>query len=134
MGLHDDIDTLVNFRTWAVAGASNNPDKVGFDIFVTMRDAGYTVYPINPKDPEIAGSKAYASVSDLPVPPDVVDLVIPPAATLGVVKAAIEKGAKGVWFQSGSESDDAIAEARNAGLIVVAGGPCAMTHRRHWVS
>ncbi|MBM3273903.1 MAG: CoA-binding protein [Candidatus Sericytochromatia bacterium] len=132
--MRDDIDTLINYRTWAVAGASNNPDKVGFDIFVTMRDAGYLVFPINPREPEIAGTKAYASVADLPVAPDVVDLVVPPGATLGVVKAAIERGTKGVWFQPGSESEEAVGEALRAGLIVVAGGPCAMTHRRRWVS
>ena len=134
MGIRDDIDSLINLRTWAVAGASNNPDKVGHEVFVTLRAAGYHVFPLNPKDLEIAGDKAYASIADLPVVPDVVDLVVPPAATLGVVKAAAEKGVKGVWFQPGSESAEAIQEARDAGMIVVAGGPCAMTERRRWVS
>lgn len=134
MGNREDIETLINMRTWAVAGASNNPDKYGHKIFISLRDAGYHVTPLNPKEPDIAGTKAYPSVADLPEAPEVVDLVVPPAATVDIVKACVAQGVKGVWFQPGSESADAISLARESGLIVVSGGPCAMVERRRWVS
>lgn len=133
MGVREDIDTLINLRTWAVAGASNNPEKYGNRIFLALRDAGYHVYPLNPREAEIAGTKAYADLADLPETPDVVDLVVPPAATLAIVKAAIARGVKGIWFQPGSESEEAIRLARESGLLVVSGGPCAMVERRQWV-
>lgn len=133
MGVREDIDTLINLRTWAVAGASNNPEKYGNRIFLALRDAGYHVYPLNPREAEIAGTKAYADLADLPETPDVVDLVVPPPATLAIVKAAIARGVKGVWFQPGSESEEAIRLARESGLLVVSGGPCAMVERRQWV-
>lgn len=134
MGVREDIETLINLRKWAVAGASNNPDKYGNQIFVTLRDSGYEVFPLNPREAEIAGTKAYPGVADLPETPDVVDLVVPPPATVDIVKAAVARGVKGVWFQPGSESEEAIRLARESGLVVVSGGPCAMVERRRWVS
>ncbi len=134
MGSREDIEALINLRTWAVAGASNKPDKYGHQIFVALRDSGYHVYPLNPREPEIAGTKAYPSVADLPETPEVVDLVVPPPATVDIVKACVAKGVKGVWFQPGSENDEAIGLARDSGLVVVSGGPCAMVERRRWVS
>ena len=43
----------------AVLGASNNPEKYGNVIVRDLDRKGYTVLPINPKEPEIAGLTAY---------------------------------------------------------------------------
>ncbi len=134
MDEQDAIDKLINLRRWAVVGASNNPDKYGHRIYLSLRRAGYQVAPVNPREAEIAGDLAFPSLADLPEPPEVVDLVVPPAATLDVVKAAAARGVTGVWFQPGSENDEAIRFAESAGLVVVHGGPCAMVEKRQWVS
>ena len=133
MAVRDDIDRLINLRTWAVVGASNNPDKYGCKIFNSLREAGYKVYPINPKDPEVAGAAAYPRLGDLPEIPDVVDVVVPPKAGVGIVEDAFAKGVRNIWFQPGSESIEAVELARAKGMTVVSGGPCAMVERRMWV-
>lgn len=133
MAVSEDIDRMINLRTWAVVGASNNPEKFGYKIFASLRSAGYRVYPINPSAPEIDGAKAYADLADLPEVPDVVDVVVPPKAGVGVVEAAHARGIRNIWFQPGSESQEAIALAEAKGMTVISGGPCAMVERKHWV-
>lgn len=125
------ISDFVNRRVWAVVGASRDRSKFGNRIFLDLRDAGYTVYPVNPKGGELAGDKVYASLADLPQPPEVIDLVVPPAITEQVVKDAHELGLTRVWMQPGAESEAAIAYCQEHGLQVVHGA-CAMVWKRRW--
>jgi len=43
-----------------------------------LKEAGYTVYPVNPNIDEIFGEICYHSLSELLEKPDVVDTVVPP--------------------------------------------------------
>lgn len=113
------IQKYANEPVWAVVGASNNPRKFGNRIYKTLRTAGYTVYAINSRESEVEGDTAYASLLDLPQPPTVVDMVIPPYLALEVVQQAKEAGAKAIWFQPGAEDTEAIRWARANGLDVV---------------
>lgn len=127
------VEQLVNLRRWAVVGASNDHNKFGRMIFDRMRHAGYEVVPVHPKLTELDdGTPVFPSVEAIQPPVEVVDLVVPPGATAAVVAQAIQAGAKGVWFQPGSENEEAIAAAEAAGLAVVAHGPCAMVEMRRW--
>ena len=108
-----------NERVWAVVGASNDRSKFGNQIYLTLRRAGYTVYPINDHASEIEGDPAYRRLVDLPEPPAVVDIVIPPGRTIHVAKDAKAAGARCLWFQPGAEDPDAIRWAEENGLAVV---------------
>ena len=127
----DLITDFVNRRIWAVVGVSQDPTKYGARIFRTLRDAGYTVYPVNPKGGELDGSPVYASLADLPAKPDVVDLVVPPTVTEQLVVTAHELGLDRIWMQPGSESEKAIEFCQEHGMQVVYGA-CAMIHRWQW--
>lgn len=113
------IRQYANEPVWAVVGASNNPRKYGNRIYKTLRSAGYTVYAVNQRESEVEGDPAYASLLDLPQPPTVVDMVVPPYLALEVVQQAKEAGAKAIWFQPGAEDAEAIGWARANGLDVV---------------
>ena len=69
----------------------------------------------------------------LPVTPAVVDLVVPPKVTEGVVRECAELGLPRVWMQPGAESEAAIAFCKAQGIDVVY-GVCAMVHKRRWES
>ena len=114
------IPFLPGVKVIAVVGASRNPEKWGYKVFVTLRDKfpGVRVYPINPKAKEIAGSKAYPSLKDLPEKPDLVVTVVPPQITEKIVEEAKKLGIKMIWMQPGSESDKAIEEAEKSGMKV----------------
>jgi predicted CoA-binding protein len=125
------ISNFVNRRVWAVVGASQDRSKFGNRVFLDLRDAGYTVYPVNPKGGELEGAKVYASLADLPETPEVIDLVVPPAVTEQVVKEARALGLTRIWMQPGAESNAAIAYCQEHGLQVVHDA-CAMVWKRRW--
>ncbi len=125
------ISDFINRRVWAVVGVSQDRSKFGNRVFRTLREAGYTVYPVNPKGGEVEGVKVYASLADLPERPEVVDTVVPPAATEQVVKEAYSLGLTRIWMQPGSESEAAIAYCHEHGMEVVY-DTCAMIHKRWW--
>ena len=127
----DLISDFVNRRVWAVVGASQDRTKFGYRVFHSMRQAGYTVYPVNPKGGELEGATVYPSLADLPQSPEVIDLVVPPEVTEQVVKEAHRLGLTRVWMQPGAESPKAIAYCHAHGMQVVHQA-CAMVHRRHW--
>ena len=127
----DLIPDFIGRRTWAVVGVSQDANKYGARIFRTLREAGYAVYPVNPKGGDIDGSPVYRSLADLPSKPEVVDLVVPPEVTEQVVRAAHDLGLMRIWMQPGSESDAAIEYCQTTGMQVIYGA-CAMVHRWQW--
>jgi predicted CoA-binding protein len=114
---------------FAVVGASRNPMKYGHQVYMDLRNAGYTVYPVNPNADEILGDKCYANLESLPEIPQVVDLVIPPEATNEAVKVCKKLGIRRVWMQPGSESRLALDFCKENDIEVVY-GVCVMVERR----
>jgi hypothetical protein len=125
------ISDFVNRRVWAVVGASQDPAKYGNRVFHSLRDAGYTVYPVNSKGGELDGSVVYPTLADLPQSPEVIDLVVPPPVTEEIVKEALELGLRRVWMQPGAESQKAVDYCQEHGIEVVHHA-CAMVHKRRW--
>ena len=131
MGRQDLISDFVNRRVWAVVGASSDPRKFGYQVFRSLRDAGYVVFPVNPRGGQLEGVKVYKSLSELPQSPDVIDLVVPPAVTEQVVREAHGLGLTRVWMQPGAESEASVRYCREHGMQVV-DGACAMVWKRSW--
>ena len=113
------VENAIEKKVWAVVGATNNKDKFGCRIYKRLLKAGYEVYPVNPGIAEIDGAKCYATIADLPVIPDVVNIVVPAKIAVGIVKEAAEKGAKIVWLQPGSDKPEVVQAASEAGLEVI---------------
>ena len=125
------ISDFVNRRVWAVVGASQDRSKFGNRIYRNLRDAGYVVYPVNPRIGEVEGAKAYPTLADLPATPEVIDLVVPPPVTEKVVEEAQKLGLTRVWMQPGAESKAAIDYCHAHDMQVIYDA-CAMVHRRQW--
>jgi acyl-CoA synthetase (NDP forming) len=70
---------LMNPRSIAIAGANNNPMKMGTLQALSIIHDGYrgTLYPVHPTEKTVLGRKAYKAVSDLPEAPDLAVLVVP---------------------------------------------------------
>jgi hypothetical protein len=125
------IEDAVNRRVWAVVGASNDRNKFGNRIYRVMREAGYTVYPVNPSVDEVEGDRAYATLRELPERPDVADIVVPAQLGMQVAADAQEAGIPYFWLQPGAESPALIEHAESLGLQVIHDA-CAMVERRTW--
>lgn len=107
----NDIATLLHRddTTVAIVGATDDPTKYGSVIYRDLKQKGFEVYAVNPNRDTVAGDPAYKSLEALPVVPTIVNIVVPPQATLGVLKKAGELGYRNVWVQPGAESPEVMA-------------------------
>ncbi len=124
------IADWVGRRIWAVVGASENRAKFGNIIYRTLRERGYTVYPVNPTLATVEGDRAYPDIAALPEGVEVLDIVIPPERVPPVLDQAKATGIERIWLQPGAESPAVLAHAASLGLTVLAGGPCALVETR----
>ncbi len=106
-------------RTIAVIGASPDRHKYGNKAVRAFRDRGDTVIPINPKEPEIEGLKAYVSVLDVPGAIDMATMYVAPAVGLRVLDEIAKKGIREVWFNPGADSPEVVERARELGLDAI---------------
>lgn len=114
---------LSSVRTVAVVGASPRPDRPSNGITAFLVARGYEVYPVNPghAGKEIAGRLTFATLADVPVEIDMVD-VFRASDALGAVvddTLALEHRPKVIWAQLGVRDDKAAARAEDAGIEVV---------------
>lgn len=114
-----DVEQLLALDTWAVVGLSENPRRAAYGVAQFLQAKGKKVVPVHPAATEVHGERAYAALSDLPFPVDVVDCFVNSRLVGPVVDEAIAIGAKGVWMQLGVVDEDAATRARAAGLTVV---------------
>ncbi|NNU43414.1 acetate--CoA ligase family protein [Ramlibacter montanisoli] len=77
----------------AVVGASNEAGKIGNSVMKNLINGGYKgkIYPINPKDPEVMGLKAYKSVKDVPDEIDTAVFAVPAKFVASALKECGEK-------------------------------------------
>ncbi|WP_381804130.1 acetate--CoA ligase family protein [Streptomyces niveus] len=78
---------LMEPRSVAVIGASNEDGKIGNSVMRNLIDGGFAgeIYPVNPKADDILGRKAYKSVMDVPSEPDVAIFAIPAKFVAGAL-------------------------------------------------
>ncbi len=108
-------------KTIAVVGATNNPEKWGYKLYRFFKGRYREVFPVNPKYEKVLGDKCYPSLKALPKTPDIVDLVVRSDIAVKYVKECIELGIRMIWFQPGSESEEALELCRKHGIIEVHG-------------
>jgi len=123
-------DLLTGAKTIAVVGHSDKPNRTSYQIADYLRAVGYTVYPVNPSVDTIDGERSYASLADVPVAIDIVNVFRRSEYLEDVVQDAIAVGAKSIWAQLGVEDDDARQQALSAGLDVAMNRCIKVEHRR----
>lgn len=103
----------------AIVGLSSDSSKPSNIVACYLKDRGYRIVPVNPREERILGEKSYPSLTAIPNPVDVVDIFRRPDEVTGIVEEAIKIGAKVVWMQEGVVNEAAAARARGAGIEVV---------------
>ncbi len=122
-------ETIVSeARTVAVVGLSNDPEKASNEVGGYLKEQGYRVIPINPKEDEVLGERAYDTVDQIPEEVDVVDVFLPAEKTPGVAEDAVRAGAKTLWLQEGIENSEARRIAEEGGLVYVENRCMRKTH------
>lgn len=113
------IQTILNYKTIAVVGISDDPERPSYFVSKFLEGQGYEIIPVNPNLTEWEGKKCYPDLFSIPVKVDVVDIFRRPEAVPPIVDEAIAAKVKAVWMQEGIVNEEAAARARDAGIEVV---------------
>lgn len=118
-------------KSVAIVGASDNPARASYFVATYLLSSSpYDVYFVNPRAETILGRPVYASLADLPVVPDIVDVFRRHEDLPGVAREAVDVGAKTLWLQLGSWNEEAAKIAETAGLDVVMDRCVKIEHAR----
>ncbi|MGZ5126842.1 MAG: acetate--CoA ligase family protein [Burkholderiales bacterium] len=101
------LDAILNPRTIAIVGASNDPEKRGYRAIKTLLTDEYrgTIIPINPKEKKILDLDCYARLQDAPHDIDLALICTPARITPEMVRQCGEKGVKGALLLAGGFSE-----------------------------
>ncbi len=117
-------------KTIAVLGLSPDASKDSHKVAKYLKEVGYKIVPVYPKEDEILGEKVYRSLADIPDKVDMVNIFRKPAALDPIADACIERGdVKVFWSQKGIVNNEAAMKAENAGMKVVQ-NHCSMVEHR----
>ncbi|MEO8761446.1 MAG: CoA-binding protein [Bacteroidia bacterium] len=121
-------ELLSNTKTIAMVGASANPDKTSHGIMKKLQSVGYKVIPVNPNETEVLGEKCYASLSDIPVKIDLVNVFRRAETTPPLAHEAIKIKAKALWLQLGIVNEETASIAKKGELIMIMDSCIAVMH------
>jgi uncharacterized protein len=114
---------LTSVKTIALVGASNNPARPSWIVTKYLAERGYTLFPINPKlaGQQLLGCTVYASLADIPVPIDMVEIFRASHMAGGLVDEALKLMPlpKVIWMQLSVRDDEAALRAEAHGIAVV---------------
>jgi predicted CoA-binding protein len=114
---------LGDVHTIAVVGLSSKPNRPSFEVARYLQEHGYRIVPVNPRETEVLGERAYPTLADIPdeTRVDVVDVFRRAEETPAVARDAVAIGARVLWLQEGIVSEEAARIATEGGLEVIMG-------------
>jgi len=124
------FDILEKFKSIAVVGLSDSPMRPSNQVAAYLINAGYNIFPVNPKHKEIFGLECYPDLKSIPVKIDIVDIFRRPEHVLPIVEESVEIGAKVIWMQLGVINHEAALKAQSYGLKVIMDRCIKIEHRR----
>ena len=110
---------LRKYHTVAVVGASADESRASNEVAGYLKEHGYRIIPVNPREKEVLGERCYPDLCSLPEPVEVVDVFRRARFVPRIVAEAMYAGAKVVWMQKGVVHEAAARRAREAGMEVV---------------
>ena len=127
------LHSFFNPRSVAIIGATKKVDKAGhviFKNFVTNKERGVfegELYPVNPGEDSILGSKCYHSLSNIPYEVELIVIIIPAKFVPAVMEQAAAKKVKAaIIISSGFKEvgnkeleDQVVATAKKGGIRVL---------------
>ena len=129
---------LEDAATVAIVGLSPNTLRASHFVGYYLQRNGYRVIPVNPTVDEVLGERSYASLRDVPMHVDVVDVFRDAAAVPAIAEDAVAIRAGTLWLQFGVVSEVGADTAASGGLHVVMDRCMKVEHARllgrmHWL-
>jgi acetate---CoA ligase (ADP-forming) len=129
----------------AVIGASANPEKMGFQIFRNILDAGFPgeVIPVNPKGEVILGRQSVRSAGEIPEETDLAVVIIPAKLVPPIILQLGERKVRsaivitGGFAESGEEGaslqEELVRNAGRCGIRLIGPNCQGLNHPYHGV-
>ena len=118
-----DLDALLQPRSLAIIGASDDPTRIGGRPLAYMLMRGFTgrLLPVNPNRATVQGLPAFPDVATLPEVPDAAIIAIPGEGAIAAVAALAARGCKaGIVFTAGFAEVGEAGAALQARLVAAA--------------
>ena len=104
----------------AVLGLSPDETKASHRVAKYLKEQGFKIVPVYPKEETILGEQVYRSLAEIPFAVDMVDIFRKPKVLDAVADACIARGdVKVFWAQQGIVNNEAAGKAKDAGMIAV---------------
>jgi hypothetical protein len=129
---------LLAAKTVAIVGLSGNPLRASHFVGFYLQRHGYRVIPVNPREPRVLGERSFATLRDLPMSVDVVNVFRAPSALPAIAADAVAIGARCLWCQFGVVNEEGARIAELGGLTVIMDRCIKVEHARyagrmHWM-
>jgi len=129
---------LHSARTIAVVGLSGNELRASNFVGYYLKRHGYRVIPVNPRETKVLGEKSVASLAEVPVPVDIVNVFRVPGAVPEIAREAVAISAGALWCQFGVINEAGAQIAADGGVTVVMDRCLKVEHARylgrmHWL-
>ena len=129
---------MFSAKTIAIVGLSRNELRASYFVGYYLKRHGYRVIPVNPRETEILGEKSFASLADVPVPIDIVNVFRAPDALPDVARDAVAIHAGTLWCQFGVINAEGARIADAGGVTVIMDRCLKVEHARfagrmHWL-
>lgn len=129
VSLEELAEILRSVHVLAIVGAARAEHKAGHSVPAYLQEQGYEIIPVNPHADEVFGIPCVPTLADIGRPVDMVVVFRPPAEAEVLAKQTAAIGARVIWFQPGTASDEGIQAACDAGLRVVSEACAGVVHR-----
>jgi uncharacterized protein len=128
---------LHSARTIAIVGLSGNALRASHFVGFYLQRHGYRVIPVNPRETEVLGETSYASLLDVPVAVDIVNVFRAPDALPAIARDAVEIHTGALWCQFGVINEEGARIAEEGGVAVIMDRCLKVEHARyagrmHW--
>jgi len=97
------LNSIVNPRSIAIFGASNNITRMGSIMLSSVQALGYegSIYPVHLSEKKVRGLKAYKSIMEVPEVPELAVIVLPTKIVCQTMEQCGRKGVKNAIVVSG---------------------------------
>lgn len=126
----DIADVFQRIKTVAVVGLSPKPDRDSYRVARYLQQQGFKIVPVRPGQKEILGETAYATLAEVPIAVDVVDVFRSSDKVLPHAREALLAKPKVFWMQLEIENREAADLLTAAGIDVVMNRCIKKEHER----
>jgi uncharacterized protein len=122
------VDSFLGQKHIALAGYSRDTKKFGHEVYKTLKEKGYTIYPVNPAGGKAPGGETiYSGIDCLPAEVKALLVLTKPEVTAGLVEKAIASDFEHIWIQQMS-GDKQLYESLAKKEVNAVSGSCILLH------